>query len=117
MLLRFPNAPARLAVAILAFALAATLAYSSVRNARAAYQASLSTRAGFEAAARLEPGHAGDWYLLGLYWQYSLEDPDASHAIQNYRHSLALNSRSADTWLDLAAVYESEGDLHNARDA
>ena len=117
MLLRFPNAPARLAVAILALALAATLAYSSVRNARAAYHASLGTRAGFEAATRLEPGNAENWYLLGRYWQYSLEDPDASHAIQNYRHSLALNSRSADTWLDLAAVYESEGDLHNARDA
>src|SRR5579859_1807849 len=117
MLLRLPNVPARLAVAILAFALAATLAYSSIRNARAVYQASLGTRSGYESAVRLEPGNAENWYLLGRYWQYSLDEPDAGRAIQNYRHSLSLNPRSADTWLDLAAVYESEGDLQSARDA
>jgi hypothetical protein len=117
MLLRLPNAPARLAVAVFAFALAATLAYSSIRNARPAYQASLGTRSGYESAVRLEPGDAENWYLLGRYWQYSLDEPDANRAIQNYRHSLSLNPRSADVWLDLAAVYESEGDLQNARDA
>lgn len=117
MLLRLPNAPARIAVAIVALALAATLAYSSIRNARAAYQASLGTRSGYQAAARLEPGNPENWYLLGRYWQYSLDEPDASLAIQNYRHSLSLNPRAADTSLDLAAVYESEGDLQNARDA
>jgi tetratricopeptide (TPR) repeat protein len=117
MLLRLPNAPARLAVATLAFALAATLAYSSIRNARAAYYASLGARSGYESAVRLEPGSAENWYLLGRYWQYSLDEPDANHAIQNYRHSLSLNPRSTDAWLDLAAVYESEGDLQNARDA
>src|SRR6202163_225256 len=117
MLLRLPNASARLAVAILAFALAATLAYSGIRNARAVRQASLGTRLGYEAAARLESDNAENWYLLGRYWQYSLDEPNASHAIQNYRHSLSLDPRSADTWLDLAAVYESEGNLQSARDA
>jgi hypothetical protein len=117
MLLRLPNAPARLAVAILAVALAATLAYYSIRNARAVRQASLGTRLGYETAARLEPDNAENWYLLGRYWQYSLDEPDASRAIRNYRDSLSLNPRSADTWLDLAAVYESEGDLRSAREA
>src|ERR1700676_641807 len=117
MLLRLPNAPARAAVAILAFTLAATLAYSSIRNARAVHQASLGTRPGYETAARLESDNAENWYLLGRYWQYSLDEPNASHAIQNYRHSLSLDPRSADTWLDLAAVYESEGNLQSARDA
>jgi tetratricopeptide (TPR) repeat protein len=117
MLLRLPNAPARLAVAILAIALAATLAYSSIRNARAVLEVSLGTRHGYETAAWLEPDNAENWYLLGRYWQYTLDEPDATHAIQNYRHSLSLNPNSADTWLDLAAVYESEGNLDSARDA
>src|SRR5579859_6036717 len=117
MLLRLPNAPARLAVVLFSLALAATLAYSSIRNARAVNQANLGTRSGYEAAVHLEPDNPENWYLLGRYWQYSLEEPDASRAIQNYRRSLAVHPGSADTWLELAAVYESEGDLHNARDA
>ncbi len=117
MLLRLPNVPARLALALFASALAATLAYFSIRNARAVYQASLGTRSGYETAARLEPGNAENWYLLGRYWQYTLDEPDARRAVQNYRHALFVNPRSADTWLDLAAVYESEGDLPSARDA
>jgi len=115
--LRLPNAPARLAVALLALALAATLGYSSIRNARAAHQASLGTRSGYEAAARLEPDNAENWYLLGRYWHYTLDEPDARRAVQNYRHSLSLNPRAANAWLELAAVYESEGDLPNAREA
>jgi tetratricopeptide (TPR) repeat protein len=117
MLLRLPNAPARLAVVLFSLALAATLAYASIRNARAVNQANLGTRSGYEAAVRLEPDNPENWYLLGRYWQYSLDEPDASRAIQNYRRSLAVHPRSADTWLELAAVYESEGDLQNARDA
>jgi tetratricopeptide (TPR) repeat protein len=117
MLLRLPNLPARLALVLFASALAATLAYFSIRNARAIYQASLGTRSGYETAARLEPGDAENWYLLGRYWQYTLDEPDARRAVQHYRHALFLNPRSADTWLDLAAVYESEGDLPRARDA
>src|ERR1700726_2426157 len=117
MLLRLPNAPARLAVAILAVALAATLAYSSIRNARAGGQASLGTRLGYEAAARLEPDNAENWYLLGRYWQYTLDEPNPGRAINNFRRAISRNPRSADTWLDLGAVYESEGDFPLARDA
>jgi tetratricopeptide (TPR) repeat protein len=117
MLLRLPNLPARLALALFASALAATLAYFSIRNALAVHQASRGTRSGYETAARLEPDNAENWYLLGRYWQYSLDEPDARRAVQNYRHALFLNPRSADTWLELAAVYDSEGDLQNARDA
>src|SRR5438309_12117897 len=110
MLLRLPNVPARLAAVCLAFALAATLAYLSVRNARAVHYASLGTRHGYETAASLEPQNADNWYLLGRYWQYTLDDANASRAVQNYRHALSLNSASADTWLDLATAYETEGD-------
>ncbi len=117
MLLRLPNPAARLAVVVLAFALAAALTFFSVRNARAANQAGLGTRAGYEAAASLEPANPGNWYLLGRYWQYTLDDSDPALAISNFRRALSLNPRYADAWLDLGTVYESEGDFSAARDA
>ncbi len=117
MLLRLPDPAARFAVLVLALVLAVTLSFFSVRNARAAIEAGLGTRAGYEAAARLEPTNPENWYLLGRYWQYTLDDPDAARAIVNFRHALSLNPRYADAWLDLGAVYESEGDLSGARDA
>src|SRR5467141_5094669 len=117
MLLRLPNVPARLATVFFAAILGATLAYLSIRNARADYYANLATRAGYETAARLEPENAVNWYLLGRYWQYTLDEPDARRAILNYRHALSLNPHSAATWLDLAAAYESEGDIQDARAA
>ena len=117
MLLRLPNVTARLAAVSLAITLAATLAYLSIRNARAVFAASRGTRVGYETAARLEPQNADNWYLLGRYWQYTLDEPDAPRAIQNYRYALSLNPGSADTWLDLAIAYESEGDIQAARNA
>ena len=117
MLLRLSNVPARLATVFFALLLAATLAYLSIRNARADHYVNLATRAGYETAARLEPGNSVNWYLLGRYWQYTLDEPDARRAVLNYRHALSLNPHSAATWLDLAAVYESEGDLQSARAA
>jgi tetratricopeptide (TPR) repeat protein len=117
MLLRLPNVPARLATVAFALLLGATLAYLSIRNARADYYVNLATRAGYESAARLEPENAVNWYLLGRFWQYTLDEPDAHRAILNYRHALSLNPHSAATWLDLAAAFESEGDVQNARAA
>jgi len=115
--LRLPNPGARLAVVVLAFALAATLTFLSVRNARAANQAELGTRAGYEAAVSLEPSNPENWYLLGRYWQHTLDDPDPTLAMSNFRRALSLNPRYADAWLDLGTVYESEGELSAARDA
>jgi tetratricopeptide (TPR) repeat protein len=117
MLLRLPNPAARLAVLIFSITLAGTLCFSSIRNARADHEAGLGTRAGFEAAVRLEPGNPENWYQLGRYWQYTLDDPDSGRAIDNFRQALSLNPRSADTWLDLGTVYESEDDFASARAA
>ena len=117
MLLRLPNPAARLAILFLAVALAAALTFFSIRNARAANQAGLGTRAGYEAAARLEPTNPDNWYRLGRYWQYTLDDPDPALAISNFRRALSLNPRYADAWLDLGTVYESEGNFSAARDA
>ena len=117
MLLRLSNPAARLAILFLAVALAATLTFFSVRNARAVNQAELGTRFGYEAATRLEPANPENWYLLGRYWQYTLDDPNPPRAIANFRHALSLNPHYADAWLDLGAVYESEGDPLGARGA
>jgi hypothetical protein len=117
MLLRLPNSAARLAVLVFALALAATLTFFGIRNARASSRAGLGTRAGYEAAVRLEPSNPENWYLLGRYWQYTLDEPDPNRAISNFRRALSLNPRSADTWLDLGTVYESEGDFPAGRDA
>jgi tetratricopeptide (TPR) repeat protein len=117
MILRPLNAAARLAIVFFALMLAIALGYSSIRNAVAAHDSNLETREARERAVRLEPGNGEDWYLLGRYWQYNMDEPDAPLAIKAYRTSLSLDPRSANTWLDLATAYESQGDLAAAREA
>jgi tetratricopeptide (TPR) repeat protein len=117
MVLRLSSAAARPTFVFVALILATTLAYSSVRNALAVYNSGLATRAGYERAVQLEPRNAENWFLLGRYWQYNLEEPDAQRAINAYRTSLSLDPRAAVVWLDLATAYESQGDLPAAREA
>ena len=117
MIVPVSNATARLALLIVAVALAAALAYSSIRNALAVRYAGLNTRAALERATQLERGNPQNWLLLGLYWQYNLDEPDTARAIKAYRASLALDPRSATTWLDLATAYELQGDAGAAREA
>ena len=92
------------------------LSYFSIRNALAAHFAASQTPQGIERAIRLEPGDARNWYQLGRYWQYHLEDSDVPRAIRAYFSALSLNPHSAEAWLDLATAYESEGNLTAARD-
>lgn len=117
MIVSVTNATARLALLIVAVALAAALAYSSIRNALAFRDAGLNTRAALEQATQLERGNPLNWVLLGHYWQYNLDEPDTARAIKAYRVSLALDPRSATTWLDLATAYELQGDAGAAREA
>ena len=93
------------------------LSYFSIRNALAAHYAGLQTLQGYERATRLEPKNFENWYLLGRYWQYNLEDTDTARAVQAYLVALSLNPRSADIWADLGAAYEAEGNTTAARDA
>src|SRR5256885_6575382 len=53
---------------------------------------------------------SSDLYLLGRYWQYTMDEADAQRAICSYRAALSLDPRDADTWTDLATAYESQGD-------
>ena len=117
MILRLSSPAARGLFVLLALVLAAGLSYSNIRNVLAVHDAGLNTADGYARATRLEPDNAANWYLLGRYWQYNLEDPDAKRAIRSYQTSLAFDPRSADTWLDLGTAYESEGDIAAARNA
>src|SRR5467141_596338 len=117
MTLRLSNSAHRGLLVIAAFALAITLSYSSIRNARAVHFAGLQTFEGIEHAAHLEPDNARNWYLLGRYCQYNLEEPDAARAIRSYLSALSLNPVSSEIWLDLASAYESEANVVAARDA
>src|ERR1700674_775970 len=117
MVLRLSNSAHRGILVVAAFALAMSLSYFSIRNARAFHFDGLQTIEGIEHATYLEPDDARNWYLLGRYWLYNLEDPDGPRAIRAYLSALSLNPRSAEIWLDLATAYELEGNLTAARDA
>src|SRR5882757_2930362 len=117
MILRLSSNAQRRVLVVASIALALFLSYFSIRNAFAAHYAGMQTVEGFERAVRLEPADAQNWYLLGRYWQYNLEDPDAAHAIRSYLSALSFNPGSSETWLDLATAYESEGNPGAARDA
>jgi tetratricopeptide (TPR) repeat protein len=115
--LNVSNTNQRVLLLVVALLAAVFLAYFSIRSARAIHFASLQTPEGLERAAQLEPRDARNWYLLGRYWQYNLENPDTPRAIREYLSSLAVNPGSADTWLDLAMAYETDGNIPAARDA
>src|SRR2546427_1637840 len=101
----------------LAFGVAGFLSYFSLRNALAVHYADLQTRQGYERSVRMESEDYRNWYLLGRYWQYNLEDTDTVRAIQAYTAALSLNPGSAEIWSDLVTAYEAEGNIPAARDA
>jgi len=117
MILRLYSNAQRGLLVVASFAVALILSYFSIRNALAANYAGLQTPEAYERATYLEPANPRNWYLLGRYWQYNLEDPDAARAIRSYLSALSLNPGSSNAWLDLATTYESEGNLTAARDA
>jgi Tetratricopeptide repeat len=117
MILRLSSPAARAFFVLLALVLIAGLSYSSIRNVLAVRDAEFNTPAGYERATHLEPDNAANWYLLGRYWQYNLEDPKAQNAIDAYQKALSLDPRSADAWLDLGTAYESEDKIDDARNA
>ncbi len=117
MILRLSSNGQRAVLAAVSFSVALILSYFSIRNALAVHYAAMQTATSLERAARLEPADPRNWYFLGRYWQYNLEDPDAARAIRSYRAALSLNPALWETWLDLAAAYESESNPVEARDA
>src|ERR1700737_4854619 len=110
MILRVSHPGTRGVLVAIAFFLVSWLAFFSIRTAWATYQRELETGKGLERAAKLEPGNARNWYLLGRFLQYDLEQQDSARAIDSYRHALAIDPNSADTLLELGTAYELNGD-------
>src|SRR2546421_731352 len=94
MILRLSSNAQRTVFVAASFAVALFLSYFSIRNALASHYAELQTAQAYERAVRLEPGNPRNWYLLGRYWQYNLEDPDAARAIRSYLSALSLKPSS-----------------------
>src|SRR6266851_5185426 len=117
MILRLSSSAQRGALVFGAAFAAVFLSYFSVRNARADHFAGLPTRQALERATELEPGDARNWYLLGRYWQFSLEDSDAQKAVRAYKIAVSVDPRSTVSWLGLGSAYDSVGDLAHAREA
>jgi hypothetical protein len=116
-ILRLSSQTNRLFLVAMAFLFAVALSFFGIRQALAAHYVGLNTRAGFETAVRLEPNDPDMWHLLGRYWQFDPVEADTGKAIRTYRTSLGLNPLSADTWLDLASAYETQGEVDAARKA
>jgi tetratricopeptide (TPR) repeat protein len=117
MILRLSNSAQRGTLVGVALFAALFLSYSSIRNARAEHFASLQSREALERAMQLEPGNGRNWYLLGRYWQFNLEDADPQQAIRAYRIAVSVDPYSAENWLGLGSAYESAGEIAPARDA
>jgi tetratricopeptide (TPR) repeat protein len=117
MILRLSTPAARATIVLFALGLCPSLSYLSIRSARAAHEAGRGTPEGYERATQLEPGDARNWYLLGHYWQYNVEQPDLTRAIRAYQASLSFDPLSADTWLDLGTAFEFDGNTAEARKA
>ncbi len=116
MILRLSTSAERFVLLAVSVLVALFLWFFSIRGAWAAHSAAQGTAAGLTRATRLEPGNAENWYLLGRYWQFNLEDPDTDKAISAYRNSLSFDPHSADTYIDLATAYEGLDDIADAHD-
>ena len=117
MILRLSHPGTRGALVAIGFFFALWLAFFSIRAAWATHERELGTGDGVERAAKLEPDNARNWYFLGRFLQYSLEQQDSTRAIDAYRHALAIDPNSTDTLLELGTAYELNGDIAAAHAA
>jgi tetratricopeptide (TPR) repeat protein len=117
MILRLSTGAERAAVAVIAAVSFLFLSFFGVRDALAAYFASQDTVAGLSRATRFEPGNPDNWYALGRFWQYNLLNSDSLNAVAAYQKALSLNPQFTDAWLELAAAYESLGNVGEAGEA
>ena len=98
-------------------ALALLLGFLGLRNAVAAHYQGKDTRDGYLRAVRLEPGNSRNWYLLGRSYLYDFAQPDLKLAVESLRRAVALDRYSAEGLVDLAAAYEEQGEVSQARAA
>jgi hypothetical protein len=91
-------------------ALSAYLAIVSIQLA-AEWLAGRPQLASLRAAVKLDPWNADHHHRLGRY--YDLIARDSGPAIEQYQDAVRLNPNQAEYWLDLASVYQVQGDLES----
>jgi tetratricopeptide repeat protein len=67
--------------------------------------------------AELISGDADAWHYLGQSLQYNFDESDPAEEIAYFLRSAEMDPRSADNWMDLAAAYETNGDVAAAQAA
>jgi tetratricopeptide (TPR) repeat protein len=68
-----------------------------------------------EKAATLEPGNADAWDTLGRYQQLDFSNSDPEKALESYKRAVLADPHSATFRMNLAAAYESAGEVPKAR--
>lgn len=116
MLLRLATSAERFVLLAASLLVAAFLVFCGVRAAWATHRAESGTEAGITLATRLEPDDPDNFFQLGRFWQFNLENADPDKAIRAYRQAAAIDPYSADTYINLATAYETQNDIPNARE-
>jgi Carbohydrate binding domain/Tetratricopeptide repeat len=98
-------------------AIAGGIIYAAARMGAAAALDASSNPNRWQLAARLEPGDADSWRRLGLVEQWDFQHGDLHRAAEDFRRAARLNPHLDLNWLDLASVYETLGEIGQARQA
>lgn len=114
MILRLSTQTSRILILSFSLIFGIAISYLGIRNAIAAHALGQNTKAGYEKAVRLEPGNSNNWFLLGHYLQYNLEQPEPERALRALQASLYFDPHSIDSLLDIAAAYEDQDDSAKA---
>ncbi len=117
MILRLSDSLSRGLLLVATVAVAVIMSFFGIRMALAAAAAEGTTLKGFTLATRLEPRNPEYWYRLSQYQQFSLEDADPVRAMDSLHRAVALDPHFTEAWLDLATMYELEGNVDATRDA
>jgi hypothetical protein len=117
MILRLSDFLSRGLVLLLAVVVALGLSYFGVRMALAGLAVEEETANGLERAVRLEPRNPDYWYRLAHFQQFNLESSNPARSLESYQRAIALFPGHTDALLDLATLYELEGDPVAAREA
>jgi len=68
-------------------------------------------------AAQWEPDNAAYWAQLGSMETWDLERGDLEQAAADYERAVQANPHSDRDWLELASIYERQGQISRAQDA
>jgi Tetratricopeptide repeat/Carbohydrate binding domain len=117
MKLSFRHAWPRALLVAATVAIAGGIIYAAARMGTAAALDASSNPSRWQLAVRLEPGNADTWRRLGLVEQWDFQHGSLHRAVEDFQRAARLNPHLDLNWLDLASVYETLGEIEQARQA